>query len=169
MASGVPEGAMTENSELERAFDTSSAPKRRFPLWAKLLLVGFLLVSAVPCIGLLATLVVPNVVAKLGRANVVKAKADITSISAAVIEYAIDNGGRYPDSLEVLRRPGSDGFVYLDAEGPLDDPWGKPYGYESPSPGSTKFRVFSLGADGKPGGVGDDHDIDNVLIKDGQI
>ncbi|MSR63087.1 MAG: type II secretion system protein GspG [Planctomycetes bacterium] len=158
---------MTENSELERAFEVPTA-RRKLPLWARLL-IALALVSVVPCVGLLATLVVPNVVYKLARANVVKAKADINSISGAVTSYAIDNGGRYPDSLEVLWRPDSRGFAYLAAEGPLDDPWGKPYGYEPPSPGSSKFRVFSLGADGKPGGEGDDRDIDNVLIKDGKI
>jgi len=157
---------MTENSELAQALE-SPAPKRRFPLWAKLLLAGFLLVSAL-FLGLIATLVIPNVVAKLGRASLTQAKADINSISGAVTDYAIENGGRYPESLEVLWRPDARGFVYLTVEAPLD-PWGRPYGYEPPSPSSSKFRVFSLGADGKPGGEGDDRDIDNVLIKDGKI
>ena len=158
---------MTENSELERAFEVPTA-RRKLPLWAKLL-IALVLVSVVPYVGLLATLVVPNVVYKLARANVVKAKAHICAISGAVTEYAIDFGGQYPASLELLLLPRADGSAYLDAEGPLDDPWGKPYGYEPPSPGSSKFRVFSLGADGKPGGEGDDRDIDNLLIKEGKI
>lgn len=157
---------MTENRELEQALETP-AHKRRFPLWAKLLIAALVL-SIVPCVGLLATLVVPNVVSKLARSNVVKAKADICSIYGAVNEYAIDNGGQYPASLDNLLRT-SNGGAYLDLDTLPRDPWGNPYGYEPPSPRSTKFRVFSLGADGKPGGEGDDQDLDNVLIQKGKV
>jgi general secretion pathway protein G len=43
------------------------------------------------------------------------------------------------------------------------DPWGREYGYELASPGRP--RIFSLGADGQPGGAGDDEDLDNLLLR----
>ncbi|MGB0332305.1 MAG: prepilin-type N-terminal cleavage/methylation domain-containing protein, partial [Planctomycetota bacterium] len=60
------------------------------------------LMVVIVIIGLLATVVVPNVVSKLGTASVTKAKADITNISKAVEEFQTNNAGRLPDSLEVL-------------------------------------------------------------------
>lgn len=126
------------------------------------------LMVVIVIIGLLATLVVPNVVAKLGRANIVKARADINSIAGAVTEYAIDNGGKYPETLDQLIQPDQSGHTYLDLEKEPMDPWGNPYQYEPPPSGQQKFRVISLGRDGSPGGEGDDADIDNIMIKNGE-
>jgi general secretion pathway protein G len=125
------------------------------------------LMVVIVIIGLLATLVVPNVVGKLARANVTKAKADIVAISKAVQDYAIDNNGRYPDSIEVLVQENDMGESYLQQTTVPKDPWGNPYMYEPPPSGTRKFRVVSYGKDGTPGGDGDDADIDNILIQDG--
>ncbi|MSR63244.1 MAG: type II secretion system protein GspG [Planctomycetes bacterium] len=127
------------------------------------------LMVVIVIIGLLATLVVPNVVAKLGKANLVKAKADIVTISGAVTEYAIDNGGKYPETIDQLIQPDQSGHAYIDQEKEPKDPWGNPYQYEPPTSGQSKFRVLSLGRDGAPGGDGDDADIDNVMIRNGEI
>src|SRR5262245_52185575 len=127
------------------------------------------LMVVIVIIGLLATLVVPSVVSKLARANVTKAKTDIVSIANEVTNYATNNGGRFPESIEALVTPDEHGFTYLDAETVPKDPWGNPYGYEPPPSGSAKFRVFSLGKDGVPGGEADDRDIDNIMIKNGEI
>ena len=118
-------------------------------------------------IGLLATLVVPNVVSKLARANKTKAKADIVQIAKAVEDYVIDNNGRYPDSIEILVQENDQGESYLQQTTVPKDPWGNPYMYEPPPTGSRKFRVVSYGKDGTPGGEGDDADIDNITIQDG--
>ena len=126
------------------------------------------LMVVIVIIGLLATLVVPNVVSKLGKANVTKARADITSISGAIESYAIENGGRFPESLEALVTPDENGNSYLNADIVPKDPWGNPYMFEPPPSGSQKFRVFSYGKDGSPGGEGDDRDLDNILIRNGE-
>ena len=123
------------------------------------------LMVVIVIIGLLATLVVPNVVRKLFVANVAKAKADIVSISEAITGYAIENGGRYPDSLEVLVTPDANGHTFLDMETVPKDPWGNEYIYEPAPSNSQKFRVLSYGKDGQPGGDGDEADIDNIKIK----
>ena len=125
------------------------------------------LMVVIVIIGLLATLVVPNVVAKLGKANTTKARADIVQIAKAVEDYVINNNGRFPDSLQALVQEDERGESYLQQTQVPKDPWGNEYGYEPPPSGSRKYRVFSFGKDGTPGGDGDDADIDNVMIRDG--
>ena len=127
------------------------------------------LMVVIVIIGLLATLVVPNVMKKLFTANKVKAKADIVGIEKAVNDYAIDNNGRFPDSIEALVVPGDDGQAYLSQETIPKDPWGNEYFYEPPPSGTTKFRVVSYGKDGQPGGEGDDADLDNIKIRNQEI
>ena len=127
------------------------------------------LMVVIVIIGLLATLVVPNVLQKLFVANVAKAKADITAIASAVDQYTIQNNGRLPESLEALVTPDSNGFTFLDRESVPLDPWGNPYVFEPPTAGSHKYRVISYGRDGVPGGEADDADLDNIRIKNGEI
>jgi general secretion pathway protein G len=155
-----------ENRDLDQAFAEQAEAERRFPLWAKLAIAagGLVLLLVVAFV-----VFVPVLGIKLSRATLVKAKADIMVISEAVSRYAIDNDGRWPESLETLLVPRAGGARYLDAERLPVDPWGHPYGYERPSSGAPKFRVFSLGADGRPGGEADGRDIDNLLIRDGKI
>jgi len=138
-----------------------SAPRGGFTL-AELMVV-------IVIIGLLATLVVPNVVQKLFIANKAKAKADIVAIADAVNQYAIQNGGRYPESLEVLVTEDPNGMTYLDRDTVPVDPWGNEYHFEPAPSGSQKFRVISYGKDGIPGGEGDDADLDNLMIKNGEL
>lgn len=126
------------------------------------------LMVVIVIIGLLATLVVPNVVRKLFVANVAKAKADITTIAEAITTYAIENSGRYPESIELLVTPDSSGHTYLEQDTVPKDPWGNEYIYEPAVGGNQRFRVISYGKDGVPGGDGDDADIDNIKIKNNE-
>ncbi len=145
------------------------APKKRFPLWAK---IGIVLVILSPafCVGngMLATLIVPNVVRQRFVGPVLRAKSDVISIAMAINEYAVSNNGRYPATLEDLIRPDAAGRTYLDLESVPTDPWGNRYVYEAPRPGAPEFRVLSYGSDGRPGGEGDARDIDNRTIADGE-
>jgi len=117
-------------------------------------------------IGLLATLVVPNVISKIATAFAGKAKADIIAIETALKDYAIQNGGKYPDSLEVLVTPDANGHTFLEGKKLPKDPWHNEYQYDPPSPGHPEPRVYSYGKDGQPGGEGDDADISNETIRD---
>jgi len=96
-----------------------------------------------------------------------RVKADIQAIADALSSYGIEHDGRFPASLSDLVA-GQDNR-YLDIDTVPLDPWKRPYGYEPPGPGGKTFRVFSLGKDGRPGGEGEDQDIDNLLIKEGKI
>jgi general secretion pathway protein G len=120
-------------------------------------------------LGLLATLVVPNVLGNLARAQRAKATADISAISSALDQYAINNAGKYPESLDALVAPDVYGHSFLNRSTVPLDPWKNPYGYEPPVPGRPRPRVFSMGKDGQPGGDGDNQDIDSEWVRDGGV
>jgi general secretion pathway protein G len=111
-------------------------------------------------IGLLATLVVPNVIRRFFQAAHTKAVSDIGQIRSALDEYAINNGMKYPDSLEVLVTPDVNGHTYLNSSKLPKDPWKNEYQYDPPQSGQPRPRVYSFGKDGQPGGEGEDRDID---------
>jgi general secretion pathway protein G len=98
--------------------------------------------------------------------NRAKAKVDIMGIDTALESYAVNNAGKFPDSLEVLVTPDMNGNRYLNVKKLPLDPWGRPYLYDPPGVGNPKPRIYTLGADGKPGGTGEDADIDNMPAKD---
>jgi general secretion pathway protein G len=117
-------------------------------------------------LGLLATLVVPNVIDHLNRAMVQKAKTDIGSIAKALDSYAIANGGRYPESLEALVTPDVNGMTFLDQRSVPEDPWKAEYMYEAPHGSEPRPRVSSYGKDVAPGGEGVDADLSNFTLRD---
>jgi len=119
-------------------------------------------------IGLLATLVVPNVLRRFTQAQNVKAKTDITAILSSLTEYAINNNGTYPQSLEPLVTPDANGHCYLEGHSGKvpKDPWQHEYEYDAPQPGHPQPRVYSLGRDGSPGGEGEDADIESDHLDD---
>ena len=161
-------------SEPVRAFDPpllvaeleSEEARRRKRPWIWITVgAGALLVVGLVTLGLLATLVVPNVLQKYSLATKEKAKVDIAAIEYALKEYAIRNGGKYPESLEALVTPDVNGQTFLDAAHLPRDPWGREYIYEPPGPGQPQPIVRSYGRDGQPGGEGDDADVDNLSIR----
>lgn len=119
-------------------------------------------------LGLLATLVVRNVMKNLSTAMGGRVASDITIIVEALDEYAINNSMKYPDSLEPLVTPDVNGHTYLKGTVLPKDPWKNEYQYEPPGPGQPLPRVFTLGRDMQPGGEGDDRDIDNIMIRNGE-
>jgi general secretion pathway protein G len=118
---------------------------------------GFTLVElmvVIVILGLLATIVIINVVPALDTASVQKAQTDIQTIDGAVQQYYVDNR-RYPTTQEGLAalRP------YLRRVS--SDPWSRPYVYAAPGRNGEPYTIMSLGADGREGGTGKDADIAN--------
>ncbi|GGE42841.1 type II secretion system protein GspG [Marinicauda pacifica] len=119
-------------------------------------------------IGLLSTIVVVNVLPLLGGAREDKVRADLATLEGSLTTFYATYG-RYPstdEGLEALVNPPEDDRVsarYAE-EGFIqrlpDDPWGNAYQYLSPGE-HGRFDVYSLGADGRPGGEGDNADIGN--------
>jgi general secretion pathway protein G len=115
-------------------------------------------------IGVLASLIAPSVLNLAGDAKVTAARADVATLMQALKLYKLDNG-RYPEQGQALNalvaRP-TIGAVppnwrpYLDKL--PDDPWKKPYQYLNPGV-KGEVDVFSFGADGLPGGEGNNADV----------
>lgn len=119
-------------------------------------------------LGILAALVVPQVMSRPDQAKVTVVRADINAIAAALDMYKLDNG-TYPSTqqgLEALvekpsgnpqpRNWNQDGYLKrLPA-----DPWGNAYLYLAPGTKGA-FDLYSLGGDGKEGGSDMSADIGN--------
>jgi general secretion pathway protein G len=115
-------------------------------------------------IGLLAALVAPRLFPKLGKGKQSAAKAQIELLAQALDQYRLDTG-TYPTSQEGLNalmvNPGQEKWEgpYLKKNVPLD-PWGNPYNYQIPGTHS-EYDLFSYGRDNRPGGEGEDKDVNN--------
>ncbi len=119
-------------------------------------------------IGLLVSIVAPNVLDRADDARVQKVQADFKAIETALKMYRLDNFG-YPSSeqgLEALvSKPTIDPVprqyrsnAYL--ENLPKDPWNRPYLYLSPGE-EKEFDIYTLGADGISGGSDQNSDINN--------
>lgn len=114
---------------------------------------------------LLAGLVGPRVMSLLGGAKSKTASLQITDLEKSLEIFKLD-AGRYPTTDEGLNalvtKPASaSGWNGPYLKGGLpNDPWGKPYAYKGPASGAD-FEILTLGADGAPGGDGENADIRN--------
>jgi len=127
------------------------------------------LMVVIVIIALLAAFVGRNVLDRLFTSQRGIAKAEIMTIVEALNDYAINNNGTFPDSLESLVTPDPTGRTYLDGDIIPVDPWKNEYGYEPPQSGSNKPKVFTYGKDGVPGGEGDDMDFDSDMIRNKEV
>lgn len=120
-------------------------------------IAGFTLIEVmvvVAIIGIMAAVIVPNLMSEPERARIVKAKQDIAAMESALDRYKLDNFS-YPTTdqgLEALvNKPGSppepknyksNGYIKKLKQ----DPWGNPYQYLSPGV-HGQIDVYSLGSD----------------------
>jgi len=115
-------------------------------------------------LGLLAGLVGPQVMNQLGGAKAKTARLQMEEFGAALDLYRLEVG-RYPNSQQGLtalvsrpdNAPGWNG-PYLKKQVIREDPWGSAYNYQSPGQ-NAPYEIISLGADGQPGGDGENSDI----------
>ncbi|MCC5866055.1 MAG: type II secretion system major pseudopilin GspG [Wenzhouxiangella sp.] len=113
-------------------------------------------------LGLIAGLVVPNVFQRGEDAKVRAAKAEIQRLSMAIDEFYLDSGRPPRDLRELVERPSNArnwNGPYVNASN-LIDPWDNPYQYRFPGQ-HRSFDLFSNGADGQPGGEGNNRPITN--------
>ncbi len=127
-------------------------------------LLELLVVLAI--LGLLAAIVGPQVLRFLSGAKSQTAHVQVRNVAAAMELYQLDNG-RFPTQDEglaalVKQPPSAPAWngPYLPRADALNDPWGRPYLYRIP--GKTgAYDIYTLGADSKEGGSGEDKDISN--------
>lgn len=113
-------------------------------------------------LGLLAGMVVPNIMGNTEKAKAKAAKAAVAQLGMAVENYYLDMGNA-PERLEdLVKRPGgAENWVGpYTKESQLTDPWGEPYQYEFPGQHGD-FDILSYGADRTQGGEGKNADIGN--------
>jgi general secretion pathway protein G len=132
---------------------------------------GFTLIEVmvvVVILSILAAFIVPRIMDRPDQARRVRARNDIRAIESALNLYRLDNGF-YPSGEQglaaLVHKPSGDPEPKNWKEGgyleelPVD-PWGNPYIYLNPGI-HKKIDIMSLGADGRPGGEGNDADIGN--------
>ncbi len=147
-------------------FTDTSRPSAKFRRKAeKMQRNGFTLVEMMVTLfilALLTTIVAINVLPNQDKAMVQKAKADIAVLGQALETYRLDNL-TYPDAgagLQALVTPPSTGGSRTQGyikKLPMD-PWNRPYQYSVPGKNGA-FDIYSLGADGAPGGEDENADI----------
>ncbi len=137
------------------------------PALRRLRQTGFTLIElmvVLVIIGVLAALIVPNVLDRAEDARATAAKTDVNNLMQALKLYKLDNQ-RYPTTEQGLQalvaKPASppapmNWKPYLDKL--PNDPWGRPYQYLNPGV-KGEIDVMSFGADGQPGGEGKNADI----------
>jgi len=120
---------------------------------------GFTLVElmvVIVIIGLLATIVIINVMPAADRAAATKARADIATLEQAIDIYRLNNR-RYPTSEEGLQALVSGEMIRRLP----NDPWNNPYRYSAPGADGRPYTIATWGADGREGGSGENEDISN--------
>ncbi len=136
---------------------------------------GFTLIEVIVVLvilGILASIVVPNVISRTDQAQIVKAKQDLRALESALQLYRIDNF-RYPTTDQGLQalveRPNippeaknwqKGGYIKKLPQ----DPWLNDYQYLSPGQHGD-FDLYTLGADGRPGGNDENQDIGNWTLE----
>ena len=132
---------------------------------------GFTLIEnmvVIVILGILAALIVPKVIWRPDEARIIAAKQDVATLAQALRLYKLDNFA-YPSTDQGLQA-----LVVKPAAAPIPanwkaggylerlpkDPWGRDYRYLNPGR-HGEIDIFSLGADGEPGGEGNDADVGN--------
>ena len=130
---------------------------------------GFTLIEimvVVIILGILTAIVAPNIIGRVGDAQISAAKQDIRNIESAFRLYRLDNFN-YPSNEQGIKalttKPVGQNTrnwkgPYLNRM-PLD-PWGNQYLYMHPGL-NREIDIYTYGRDGRPGGSGDDADIGN--------
>ena len=127
-------------------------------------LIELLVVLAI--LGMIVAFVTPQVLKYLGRAKSDSAHIQIENIAGALDLFRLDVG-RYPNQTEGLQALveapvglNSWNGPYLKQKSIPPDPWNRPYIYKIPGD-HGEYDLYTLGADGVPGGTGENQDVTN--------
>jgi len=150
------------NAALRPRFSSRISHRPRQTLRRGFTLIELMVVLVI--LGVLAALIVPNVLDRTDDARATAARADINNLMQALKLYKLDNQ-RYPSAdqgLDALVKKPTGGAVPPNWRPYLEklpaDPWGRTYQYINPGV-KGEIDVFSLGADGQAGGDGKNADI----------
>jgi general secretion pathway protein G len=113
---------------------------------------GFTLIEiliVVIIIGLIASLVAPNLIGRYERSKEEIGKAQVEMLASGVLSFKLDMD-RYPVSLEELVKSTDAKWrgPYVSKQTIPKDPWGQEYQYKAPGEHGP-FDLYSLGPNGK--------------------
>jgi general secretion pathway protein G len=126
------------------------------------------ILAVVVILGFLAATLAVGFSGSFGKAKHELAKTGIGQIVDKVETYRMEKGAWPTNDLGL--RMLSDGYAtpsdpfYLEP-GKLLDPWKRPYYYVTPGPNQWPYEVLTYGADGAPGGSGEDQDVSSVDMR----
>lgn len=128
-----------------------SAIKQGFSLLELLIVIAIM--------GLIVSLVAPEMFSKLDSSKQKTAVAQMKMLQTSIDTYRLDVGD-FPASLDELIKSDKKGWdgPYLPKDVPLD-PWGNPYVIVKPGENNQPYQLMSYGADGKKGGADLDEDV----------
>jgi general secretion pathway protein G len=137
-----------------------NAPRRRRGARSGFTLLE--VIVAVTIVALLATMIVPKLLANIGSAKQKLAKSNVKSLSNQVKLYLTDNSMTAPDADFELGVLLTGAKPYLEKKADLIDPWGNPYVLLVPGTENADFDIVSYGSDGQQGGEGEAADVSSA-------
>lgn len=116
------------------------------------------IVVVVTIIGILAAVIAPRLLSRIGDSRVSVAEQETATLQNQIQMWMIDNGfSTLPDDFDIeVLATGDDRTIKIED---TLDPWGNPYAVIVPGEVNPDFDVVSWGADGQPGGEGENEDI----------
>lgn len=136
-------------------------PPSAQPLTGPWILLGALVTLLVLIFWMLFHFVVgPGLMSNVVRQRRAAAQTEILELHKALEAWSSRHLGNYPPALSALIEPDAAGHTLLGVLELPKDPWGHEFFYAPPTPGQLRPTVRSLGRDGRPGGAGEDADID---------
>jgi general secretion pathway protein G len=129
---------------------------------------GFTLIEVIVIVvilGVLAAVIAPRFLSRIGQSKTAVAQTNAASLAQVVKLFIADHG--QPESgatIDILwERPGNVEEAkwepYVDNPEKLLDPWGNKFVLRLPGEKNYDFDIVSYGADGKPGGEGENADV----------
>lgn len=125
------------------------------------------IIVVIVILGILATLIAPRILSRIGQAKHATAQANAAVLANATKLFMADCGGKVPEGATVMalwEKPsgveeGQWKGPYVDSADQLKDPWGNLFMLVVPPKKNADFDIVSYGADKNPGGDGDNADV----------
>jgi len=155
---------MSTNANASKPRLRASALRRSSSIRRGFTIVEIIVVIVI--IGILATLIAPRLLGRVGQAKQSTAKSNANTLAGEVNKFILDCGPLPPGAtLDILTIRPADVDAskwqgpYLQNADQLKDPWGNGYLIIVPGRKNVDFDIVSLGADGKDGGEGENADV----------
>lgn len=129
---------------------------------------GFTLIEAIVIViilGVLAAVIAPRFISRVGQSKTAVAEANAASLASSLTVFMADHGKPEEGAqIDILWDKPADideskWEPYVNSADELLDPWGNRFILIIPGEKNYDFDVVSFGADGKPGGDGENADI----------